>query len=312
MLGSISAVRVNPPVRSMEDKHLCTSNEVRKWRAEADDVAGVGRILRSTEPVLLQGLAAKWPATLEWSLPYLADVCGHAMVPTERLPSSAASDPFLYLQYRTYKLERLDSVVAELRGGSATSGRVCIPYAPLLEETHSLKSAVPPPVSLHALPKWLPRGLRVRLQLRSGLWVGATGTVSPLHFDRHPNVNIQIHGRKRWVLFSPADSGNLYFGAEALEPVQFCPVDIDNPDLSRFPRFARARPSVAIMEPGDALFVPPGWWHHVTALSDSINVNYWWWSAGAIRTVARIMLMTGASRLRNAGRKRAQAESMPM
>jgi hypothetical protein len=56
-------------------------------------------------------------------------------------------------------------------------------------------------------------------------------------------------------------------------------VDFRNPDFARFPRFREALASamVAELEPGDAIYIPPLWWHHVEAL-DAINilVNYWW------------------------------------
>jgi hypothetical protein len=56
-------------------------------------------------------------------------------------------------------------------------------------------------------------------------------------------------------------------------------VDFSNPDLECYPRFAEALAAaqVAEMEPGDALFVPSMWWHHVESLSPfNLMVNYWW------------------------------------
>jgi hypothetical protein len=56
-------------------------------------------------------------------------------------------------------------------------------------------------------------------------------------------------------------------------------VDFSQPDLGRFPRFAEALASaqVAEMEPGDALFVPSMWWHHVESTAPfNLLVNYWW------------------------------------
>ena len=51
------------------------------------------------------------------------------------------------------------------------------------------------------------------------------------------------------------------------------------PDFERHPRFreALAAGQVAELEPGDVLFYPAMWWHHVQAL-ESFNamINYWW------------------------------------
>jgi hypothetical protein len=56
-------------------------------------------------------------------------------------------------------------------------------------------------------------------------------------------------------------------------------VDIADPDLDAFPRFAEAweHASQTTLEPGDALYIPFAWWHGVESLARvSILVNYWW------------------------------------
>lgn len=49
-------------------------------------------------------------------------------------------------------------------------------------------------------------------------------------------------------------------------------VDFDNPDLEQYPRYANVSFIEAVLEPGDLLYVPPYWWHHVEALTDSSKV----------------------------------------
>ena len=56
-------------------------------------------------------------------------------------------------------------------------------------------------------------------------------------------------------------------------------VDLAAPDLERFPRFAAAwqEAEQGTLEPGDAIYIPYGWWHGVESLEPvSILVNYWW------------------------------------
>ena len=55
-----------------------------------------------------------------------------------------------------------------------------------------------------------------------------------------------------------------------------CRVDIENPDLARFPRLRGVETMVAELEPGDALYIPRRWWHHVRTLQESVSANYWW------------------------------------
>ncbi len=98
------------------------------------------------------------------------------------------------------------------------------------------------------------------------------------HNDRDHNLACVIAGRRRFLLFPPEQVANLYIGPLD-NPPPLSLVDPENPDFVRFPRFreALATARVAILEPGDAIFIPKYWWHHVTSL-DPFNamVNYWW------------------------------------
>jgi ribosomal protein L16 Arg81 hydroxylase len=82
-------------------------------------------------------------------------------------------------------------------------------------------------------------------------------------------------------MFPPEQIFNLYPGP--LEPTPggqaISLVEFANPDFDRFPRFreALAAGQVAEVEPGDAVFIPSMWWHHIEALSPlNTLVNYWW------------------------------------
>lgn len=116
------------------------------------------------------------------------------------------------------------------------------------------------------------------------LWLGNATTVST-HYDLSDNIACVAAGRRRFTLFPPDQLKNLYVGpldfTLAGQPVSM--VSLKNPDLERFPRFAEAMAHavVADLEPGDALYIPPLWWHQVEALSPlNLLVNYWWNAAG--------------------------------
>jgi hypothetical protein len=109
------------------------------------------------------------------------------------------------------------------------------------------------------------------------LWLG--GRVrTQIHHDRDHNLACVIAGRRRFVLFPPEQVANLYIGPID-NPPPLSIVDLEAPDLLRFPRFAEALTTAQSAElgPGDALFIPRHWWHHVTS-RDPYNamVNYWW------------------------------------
>jgi hypothetical protein len=114
----------------------------------------------------------------------------------------------------------------------------------------------------------------------SRLWIGNSVTVAP-HFDVFDNVACVVAGRRRFILFPPEQLPNLYVGPFDVTPagVPISMVPLDDPDLDRFPRYreALAAAQVAMLEPGDAIFIPYMWWHGVQSLDRfNILVNYWW------------------------------------
>lgn len=112
------------------------------------------------------------------------------------------------------------------------------------------------------------------------VWIGNATRIST-HFDQSANLAVVVAGRRRFVLFPPEQLPNLYIGpldnTLAGQPVSM--VDPDAPDLERYPRFAQAvaHAQVAVLEPGDAIFMPSLWWHAVRAQTPfNVLVNYWW------------------------------------
>jgi hypothetical protein len=115
------------------------------------------------------------------------------------------------------------------------------------------------------------------------IWIGNRTTAS-CHYDAPNNIACCAVGHRRFTLFTPDQIFNIYPGP--FEPTPggqaVSVVNFDNPDFVRYPRFrdALAFGQSALLEPGDAIFVPSMWWHHVQGLSAfNTLVNYWWSSA---------------------------------
>lgn len=114
----------------------------------------------------------------------------------------------------------------------------------------------------------------------TSLWIG-TPTRIAAHNDFPDNLACCVAGRRRFTLFPPDQFRNLYLG-----PIDNTPagravsmIDFHAPDFAAYPDFAKAleHAQVAELEPGDALFIPSMWWHHVEGLSAfNILLNYWW------------------------------------
>jgi hypothetical protein len=112
------------------------------------------------------------------------------------------------------------------------------------------------------------------------IWLGNAIT-TPTHLDEWNNIGCVVSGRRRFTLFPPQQVANLYIG-----PLDFAPtgapmslVSLHEPDLRRFPKFREALAAAVSAElgPGDAIYIPPLWWHHVESLERfNVLVNYWW------------------------------------
>jgi hypothetical protein len=125
----------------------------------------------------------------------------------------------------------------------------------------------------HSMPL-VPPGIEPRL------WIGNASKVAT-HNDPVDNVAVVAAGRRRFTLFPPEAEPDLYMGpahpTPAGTPVSMVHVTV--PDLDRFPRFAAALEAgeEAELNPGDAIFIPRDWFHHVEALAPfNMLVNYWW------------------------------------
>jgi hypothetical protein len=121
--------------------------------------------------------------------------------------------------------------------------------------------------------------------------LGSTGNVTPLHFDGTNNLLAQVFGHKSLKLFPPDQTKHLYPMPAFAKFGHLSEVDLDQPDLHRFPLLERAKPIEVILEPGDVLFLPAFWWHHVRSMALSISINFWW------RAHASQLLAPNATRL---------------
>lgn len=114
----------------------------------------------------------------------------------------------------------------------------------------------------------------------TSLWIGNQSRIAA-HYDFPHNLACNVVGSRTFTLFPPEQIANLYPG-----PMEFAPggqdismVDFEQPDLQQFPRFpqALAAAQTATLVPGDVLFIPSMWWHHVKALTPfNALLSHWW------------------------------------
>ncbi|PWF55669.1 cupin-like domain-containing protein [Massilia glaciei] len=105
-------------------------------------------------------------------------------------------------------------------------------------------------------------------------WLGPAGTVTPLHCDYDDNIFAQVWGAKR-IFLAPPHHDEFLYPSEANAILFGSPFDPEAPDFEKFPLARQASMVECIVNPGDLLYVPAGWYHQVRALTFSLSSNRW-------------------------------------
>ena len=229
-------------------------------RAEPPLEEFVERYVRGCRPLVITDLARDWPAMQRWSAADLKCRFGHLDV---EIQAERSADP----KYEENKLAhrrvaRLSVFVDQVLAGGPTNDYYMTAnnealrrpeFSPLLADIGRLPRACDP----------------ATLASSSSFWFGPAGTNTPLHHDTLMLFHTQIVGRKRWRFISPLQIAYLYNYNNV-----FSPIDLDRTDLHRYPDFAKAQVLEVVVEPGETVFLPLGWWHQVTSLDVSLSFSF--------------------------------------
>ncbi|KAI9855427.1 MAG: hypothetical protein M1824_006106 [Vezdaea acicularis] len=143
--------------------------------------------------------------------------------------------------------------------------------------------ATPPPILPdHPLAAKLEDQKQLEVPLLNA-WFGPARTISPLHTDPYHNVLCQVVGKKYVRLYSPLEHERLYprgLDENGIDMGNTSQIDVEEMETDegekQFPLFAGARYVETILDEGDCLYIPVGWWHYVRSLSISFSVSFWW------------------------------------
>ena len=250
---------------------------IREWHG-VDEKVFREEVAARYEPAVLRGVVAHWPAVRSAldspaaACSYLAALDRGAQVDALRTPPSAKGRIFYNEALSGFNFTRERATISALLERIVKYAAMQNP--PAVAAQSALLADCLPGFSADNPLRLLHESVQPRI------WLG-NAVVTPAHFDESSNIACVVAGRRRFTLLPPEQIANLYVG-----PLDFAPtgtpislVSFREPDFKRFPRFrtALAHAQVAELGPGDALYIPALWWHHVESLERlNVLVNYWW------------------------------------
>jgi Cupin-like domain len=208
-------------------------------------------------PAHLTGLIDHWRALKLWSLDHFAARCGDAIVEAQVERERDAAYELAKDDHR--RLLRFAELIDWLRRDEASndiyltaynSGTNAAALAPLWDE-------------LAALPLLAEGG-----HAQGFFWLGPRGTLTPWHHDLTNNLLVQVMGRKRVRLAPP-------WASARMKNSHHCFSDWGNEPLPPGPGDAERPPVLeVVLEPGESIYLPVGWWHQVEALDLSASMSF--------------------------------------
>ena len=234
-------------------------------------------VRKAARPVILRNLVSDWPAVQaarksdEAICTYLAQRAADRPVTAIAAPPSAEGRFFYSDDLRSLNFVKANGQLGAFLAHLLRAKAIHAPPAMAIQSEDISQFA----------PQFLAENMLALLpDVAPRIWIGNRIRVAP-HYDAKENIACCVAGRRRFTLFPPALTAELYPGPFELTPAgtPVSMVDLAAPDMDRFPRFADAwrESEQAVIEPGDAIYIPYGWWHGVESLEPvSILVNYWW------------------------------------
>eukprot|EP00732_Lithocolla_globosa_P002087 Lithocolla_globosa_v1_NODE_1252_length_2731_cov_28.184604.p1 type:complete len:453 gc:universal NODE_1252_length_2731_cov_28.184604:1273-2631(+) len=109
------------------------------------------------------------------------------------------------------------------------------------------------------------------------LWTGSPGVTAHAHYDPFHNMFVQIVGRKHVTLFPPKDFNHLQLYPTQHPYRRQSMLNIENATLrdNKDDILGTMNPLQVTLEPGDLLYIPPFWFHHVYGFDASLSLNVW-------------------------------------
>jgi ribosomal protein L16 Arg81 hydroxylase len=218
------------------------------------------RYYARNRPVVMLGLTDGWPAHTEWTPLQLKERLGHVEVEVQ---SERDADELYELHSNEHKrLMRFGDYIDRVLQGNYGNDLYLTANNHFFERPDTATLLADFMMPTEYLDPKAPPGTIF-------LWFGPRGTVTPLHHDIVNILFVQVQGRKHITLIPSLQTHRVYNNIGV-----YSQVDFREPDFDQYPRLAKTTPVSVVVEPGETLFIPVGWWHYVEALDTCISLSF--------------------------------------
>ncbi len=224
------------------------------------------------QPFIIEDVATHWDACKNWSNDYLIKYCGNNLINInlykkgffDDYKNFACEDGYTDDNFR--KIVKYKEYISDYIGNDNYNSYL----------SQDMEECFPEIIGDINYPAYFNR--KPFIQFFHGFSNKSFSSTTPLHFDPVHNIFVQIRGRKRILLFPPSNYLSFYPAAvddnRGLQ--DFSKVDPNLPSLELFPKFPWQKRIEVLLRPGEMLYIPPFWWHHVTAVEENISVSFWY------------------------------------
>ena len=248
-----SLALIQRELAKLDPKHLTIERRSNLSRSEF-----LEHYYSKNRPVIICDQMQGWAALTQWTPEYLKKTCGKAMV---TISSGRNENP----SYETDDAKhRRTMPFSEYVDMVSTAGETNDYYMTARNEFFKNPEVLALLKDIQPFPLYSdPAAVGLFM------WYGPKGTYTPLHHDIMNIFMAQVQGRKRIRLIPSSEMDLVYNDSDV-----YSPVNAENPDYEKFPKFRDASIAEVVLAPGELLFLPVGWWHDVKALDQSMTISF--------------------------------------
>lgn len=284
---------------SLEARELYLSSEVPKLEIPPTPLEFLRDWVNPNVPVIIKNAFNHWPALEKWNGDYLREKIGHRTVTVAVTPNGYADgvvgNKFVMPEEREMAFSKFLDI---LEGKNPEEGIFYVQKqnSNLTDEFEELCEEASCEIS------WATEAFGKQPDAVN-FWMGDERAVTSMHKDHYENLYCVISGKKVFTLLPPSDlplipyelytparfkateNGDFEIVDEVAEhftelsplpKVPWIAIDPLNPDLEKYPRYAKANPVTCTVQAGEMLYLPSLWFHHVQQSHGCIAINFWY------------------------------------